>query len=528
MLPNLIAALGLAAEIVGILLVLVVLLQRKEPPSTVAWILVLLFLPGVGAVLFLMFGRQRVRTPLRSKVAADRELAELRAPASMRARGQKAAARAAAQAASKGDRPLGLSEAHDGREGDRPLGLSEAHDGREGDRPLGLSDELVASHVLRDLFHVSRALGAEPSHGNDVELLVDGEATYASLEAAINAAKHHVLAEYYLLRPDPTTDWFLDLLARAARRGVRVKLLIDGYGSFWISRRRLSALRAAGGEVVFFLPARLILFQPMNLRNHRKIVVVDGETAFTGGINIGDEYQGKHGPWRDAHLRIAGPAVLPLSLVFAQDWRFAARRDVPPEDIERAGHAPTKGSATVAIVRSGPDIPGPERETIHRVLFSAITSAERSVYITTPYFIPDRSIVVALQTAAYRGVDVRILFPSKSNHPFVFQAGRSFYEELLSAGVKIFEYGPGMIHAKTMVVDGSVSLVGSANMDLRSFRLNFEVHAVIDAPSLAVELTGSFESDLTVSKRIDLDEFRGRGAHLKVVEAAARLLSPLM
>lgn len=487
-LPNVWAALGIAVELVGVLLIFVVLLERKEPSSTVAWALVLLFLPGAGAILFLMFGRDRVRVPLRGKEAADRALAARAGPVSAR----RPAASAPRQAP---------------------------------------EDDMTTPPVLRDLFHVSRALGAEPTHGNRVDLLVDGEATYKALETAIEEAKHHVYAEYYLLRDDATTDWFLGLLARAARRGVRVKLLLDGYGSFWLSHRRLRKLREAGGEAFFFLPARLILFQPMNLRNHRKIVVIDGQVAFTGGINIGDEYRGIQGPWRDAHLRIAGPAVLPLLLVLAQDLRFATKKDIPDAEIDRARRTAdlaNAGSATIAIVRSGPDIMGPERETIHRALFSAITSAERSVFITTPYFIPDRSIVVALQTAAYRGIDVRILFPGKSNHPFVFQAGRSFYEELLAAGVQIFEYGPGMIHAKTMVVDGTVALVGSANMDLRSFRLNFEVHTVIDDGAVAAELTRCFEADLAVSRRIDLTELRARPLGQKVVEAAARLLSPLM
>ena len=480
------AAFGALVEALALLLVPVVLLQRKEPASTVAWILALIFLPGVGAVLFLMFGRDRVRIPLRGKETADRALAEKNSPASLRH-----------------PHPV-------------PPHLEADEDGE--------------GPVLRDLFHVSTALGrAEPTHANHVDLLVDGEATYAALEAAIDAAEHHVFAEYYLVRRDGTAAWFRDLLVRAARRGVRVKLLLDGYGSFWISRRWLAPLREAGAEVVFFLPARLILLQPMNLRNHRKIVVIDGKVAFTGGINIGDEYRGRERPWRDAHLRVEGQAVLPLLLVLAQDWFFASRRHIEDAEIDRAREArPPAGDASVAIIRSGPDIQGPERETIHRVLFCAITSARESVLITTPYFIPDRSILVALQTAALRGVDVRILFPSKSNHPFVFQAARSFYEDLLAAGVRIFEYGPGMIHAKTMVVDGTVALVGSANMDIRSFRLNFEVHAVIHEASVAERLARCFREDLAVSKEIEREAFLARSLGSKGIEAAARLLSPLM
>ncbi|MBK8253085.1 MAG: cardiolipin synthase [Polyangiaceae bacterium] len=481
--PDVLTILPIAIELLGLLLVPFVLLQRKEPPSTVAWILALVFLPGVGLVLYLMFGRERVRVPLRNKVVLDRDLLEKRGPASL-----------------------------------RKVALISPPVVEESNEPL----------IVRELFHVSAALaGAEATHGNRVDLLVSGNATYEALKEAIIAAKHYIFAEYYLLRPDATTDWFLDLLTQAARRGVRVILLMDGYGSFWISRRRLRALREAGGEAVFFLPARLILFQPMNLRNHRKIVVVDGEVAFTGGINIGDEYKGEKAPWRDTHLALRGPCVLPLLLVFAQDYQFAARADIPARFIEMAQSARVSGKATVAIIRSGPDIAGPQRETIHRVLFSAIVAAQKSVFITTPYFIPDRSIIVALQTAAYRGVDVRILFPGKSNHPFVFQAGRSFYEELLAAGVAIYEYGPGMIHAKTMVVDEMVALVGSANMDIRSFRLNFEVHTVIDSAE-SQTLVQAFHNDLAVSKRVNAEAFKARPITQKVVESAARLMSPLM
>jgi cardiolipin synthase len=179
-------------------------------------------------------------------------------------------------------------------------------------------------------------------------------------------------------------------------------------------------------------------------------------------------------------------------------------------------------------VRSGPDIEGSARETIHRIFFSAITLAQQRVCITTPYFIPDRAIVVALQTAALRGVFVQLLLPRRSNHPFVFQAGRSFYEDLLEAGVQIYEYGPGMIHAKTMVVDDAIALVGSANMDLRSFRLNFEVHAVVRDPTTALALARSFDEDLAVSVRIDRVAFKNRPWPFKVLEGASRLLSPLM
>src|SRR5439155_6512022 len=214
-----------------------------------------------------------------------------------------------------------------------------------------------------------------------------------------------------------------------------------------------------------FMPMRSLLLQPVNLRNHRKIVVVDGRLAFTGGVNIGNEYRGEMrgvGHWRDTHLCIDGPAAAGLQRVFFQDWFFATGEGVDP-----AGYFPdtgeATGKATVAIVPSGPDT---RTEAIHRLFFAAISGATERVWITTPYFVPDPPMVVALQVAAMRGVDVKLILPSRSNHRVTFHAGRSYYEQLLEAGVHIHEYMPGMIHAKTMVVDGRIGLVGSANMDL--------------------------------------------------------------
>lgn len=481
---------GIALEVAGLLCVPLVVLRRREPPSTVAWLLALVFLPGIGVSLFLLFGRDRLRLPLFRKRASDQRVRSLRDP-------------------SRGERLLRAA-----RQG--PL--------------TTLSDPLD-----REIFRVGVAFGsAEPVPGNALELLVDGVATYDALARAIDGAKRVVYAEYYLLRPDGTTTWFLGKLVAAARRGVAVKLLIDGYGSFWIRPRHLAELRAAGGEVAYFLPARLLFFQPMNLRNHRKIVVVDDELAFTGGINIGDEYRGLAGPWRDTHLRIAGPAVHRLADVFVEDWHFATRREIsetehrPRTEEDDRIASERGGGAMVAIVKSGPDESGLHREAIHRLFFTAITSARSRLFITTPYFVPDRSILVALQTAAARGIDVRLLFPSVSNHKVVFQAGRSFYEELLQAGVSIYEYGPGMIHAKTMVVDGRIAFVGSANMDLRSFRLNFEVHAVIRDELTAERLEQVFLDDLALSKRIEREAFHGRPARQRLAEGVARLLSPLM
>ena len=273
---------------------------------------------------------------------------------------------------------------------------------------------------------------------------------------------------------------------------------------------------------------RSVLLQPVNLRNHRKIVVVDGEIAYTGGFNVGDEYRGGVMPgiggWRDVHLRIEGPAAAELQRVFFQDWAFATGEPIDPTTYFPREFA-ARGDATVAVVPSGPDT---RTEAIHRLFFGAIVGAEREVHVTTPYFVPTESLMVAMELAAMRGVDVKLMLPGRSNHRVTFHAGRSFYDQLLEAGVELREYQPGIVHAKTLVVDGRVALVGSANMDLRSFRLNFEVHTLVHDQTTATALRASFDEYLSASRRVALEPWRQRSWHLRVKEGAARLVSPLL
>jgi cardiolipin synthase len=479
LLPDLLTWGGIAVEFVALALIPWVLVRRKEPASTIAWILVLLFLPVVGATLFLLFGRSRVRWSAKRKRAADDalrgHLIGFRAPAS-----------------------------------------------EVGDAPLPL-----AGHGL-GLFRVGSVLSRGGcTQANRVDVMLGGAATYAAIGEAIDAAEHHVHAEYYLIRPDETGSWFLDKLLEAARRGVQVRLLCDGWGCFALPRAWIRSLRREGVGVTFFFPLSSMLVQPVNLRNHRKIVVVDGRVGFTGGINVGDEYLGKMssvGAWRDTHVRIQGPAVAELQSVFLRDWYFSSGEIARDAAFFPAQEEPA-GDAIAAVLTSGPDT---DSEAIHRVFFGAIAGARERVLITTPYFVPDRSILVALQMAALQGVEVRLLLPSRSNHGVTFHAGRSFYEELIECGVRIHEYEPGMIHAKTMVVDGRTSLVGSANMDLRSFRLNFEVHALISDELTAHALEEAFYGDLRHTREVKLAAWRARPARLKVAEGAARLVSPLL
>jgi cardiolipin synthase len=486
-LPVAVRVLGIVFWAIALALVPLVLVRRKEPSSTVAWILTLVFLPALGAILFLLFGRDRVRWPARRK----RDLDAL-------VRAQVAASRD-----EKGDAD--------------PCAALAALPGLDG-----------ASSLERALFRV----GAHLTHlratsGNRVEVLTDGNATFDAIGAAVDAARHHVHAQYYLIRNDATGGWFRDRLVAAARRGVTVRLLLDGYGCFALGPAWRRPLRKAGVRVADFLPMRSLLLQPVNLRNHRKIVVVDGAVAFTGGFNVGDEYRGQMpgvGGWRDVHLRIEGPATAELQRVFFQDWAFASRERIDPEAyFPREPSA--RGDATIAVVPSGPDT---RNEAIHRMFFGAIVGAEREVLVTTPYFVPTESLLVAMEVAAMRGVDVEVLLPGRSNHRVTFHAGRSFYEALLDAGVGLLEYVPGIVHAKTLVVDQRVALVGSANMDLRSFRLNFEVHTLVHDEGTAARLREAFASYRAESTRVEAPGWAARPWTLRMKEGAARLVSPLL
>jgi len=347
------------------------------------------------------------------------------------------------------------------------------------------------------------------------------------MQAAIEAAEHHVFLQSYIDRADEAGRRFRDLLVDKARAGVEALLLVDGVGGQDLSRRFIRPLLEAGGRYGVFMPT--MPFQPHwrpNLRNHRKILVVDDRVGFAGGLNIGSEYQGrrkKYAPWRDTHLRLEGPAVRRLQEVFLEDWLFATGEDLADaEHFEDPGRC---GGELVQVVDSGPDEP---TEAIHAVFFTAINEAQERAYVTTPYFVPDGAMLMALKSAAWRGVDVRLLLPGKSDLRLVQWAGRSYFQELLEAGVRIFEHRPGVLHAKTMVIDGVWATVGSANMDRRSFRLNFEVNVLVSSKTLASRMERIFHADTAGAREITLELIQTKRLRSRMVEAFARILSPVL
>ncbi len=380
----------------------------------------------------------------------------------------------------------------------------------------------------------------EPTAENCVRMLVDAEEVYPAIEQLIHSAEHHIHLLFYIWEPDATGRRFRDLLAQRAREGVAVRVLLDAVGSARSRRRFMDPLREAGAEVAAFSPPVLLRRRlELNFRNHRKLVVADSRAAIVGGLNIGDEYVDN---WRDTAVSLEGAAVDQLQEVFAEDWFYATNSDFTTTDYfggwhegvgdevdnglaNSVGNGDVCRQATCQLVPSGPHT---EMNLTRECFFIAITQATGRVYLTTPYFIPEPSIQAALQSAVLRGVDVRILVPAHSDSPLVALAGRSYYRELLRSGVRIYEYQPAILHAKTAVVDDHVSFVGSANMDIRSFRLNFELSCFLYNAQLNADLARQFEIDLSLSRELQLSEVEDTSLPRRLAESTAHLLSPLL
>jgi cardiolipin synthase A/B len=366
-----------------------------------------------------------------------------------------------------------------------------------------------------------------PVAGNRVTVLRDGCETYAALERVIAGAEHHLHLLFYTFEPDATGRRFRDLLAERARSGIRVRLLLDAMGSFRTRSSFLRPIEAAGGEVAFFAPVRFLRRSlSLNFRNHRKILVADGHTAYTGGLNIGDAYLQD---WRDGGLLLEGPVASQLQEVFLDDWFFATGRNLADRDHLRWCEAPDSGpggdGAVCAVVAGGPDS---QHNLTHDAFFLALTQARERIWITTPYFIPDPAIQAALRTAVYKGVDVRLLVPRRSDLPWTRLAGRSYFPDLLQSGARIWEYLPTVLHGKTWIFDRDFCAAGSANLDTRSFKLNFEVTCFIREAAANARMAQLFEQDLAQSAEVTLASLARASAGQRLLESALNLFSPLL
>lgn len=363
--------------------------------------------------------------------------------------------------------------------------------------------------------------------GNEVELLIDGEATFDSIFAGIDAAEDYVLVQFYIVHADDIGTQLQRRLTSAAKRGVRVYFLYDEVGSLGLPGLYLAELRQAGVNVLPFHSRKGSgnRFQ-LNFRNHRKTVVVDGHTAWVGGHNVGDEYLGRDesvGNWRDTHMRLRGPATLGAQIAFVEDWRWAT--DDTLDDLSWEPVAVPGATAQALVIASGP---ADDVETASLMYTQAINAATRRIWIASPYFVPDDAIVQSLQLAALRGVDVRILIPEISDNRLVKLAAYSYFDEVSSTGVKFYRYQEGFLHEKTMLIDDTVGTVGTANFDNRSFRLNFEITVVVVEPDFAKDLEQMFEADFANSRLMLEDEYDTKPYLFKVAVRLARLAAPVL
>jgi cardiolipin synthase len=471
--------LALLDTLVVLLVVPWVLMTKKDSTAALAWCLVVVVMPLMGALLFLIFGYNHVYRPVQQK------------------RRHRA-------------------------------GFRHAHPPRLHEADQGAKDDANQPPTWNNIGALALKMNAFPiSEGNSVTFFRETSEAFAQLLTAIRDAASHIHLEFFIIRADGTGEELLHVLTEKAKAGVEVRLLYDSMGGWRLRRRLFQPLIAAGGQVSAFLPLNPLRSRlQVNMRNHRKLAVIDGRLGFTGGMNIGDEYLGKNprfGYWRDEFLRLEGPAVAGLQRIFAEDWDWAC-----DEALNGKSYFPELESAgpfTVQIVESGPD---QQRNGIREIYHAAINSARKHLWIASPYFVPDAGLLDAIYLARYRGVDVRLLTLARPDHYLSFYAGRYYWTDVLAAGVQVYEYQRGMMHSKLIMADGEWGMVGSANLDNRSLHLNFEVGCLLLSPALVAEVELAFLQDLTDSTLVEAEGFARRSFASRLAENACRLLSPIL
>ena len=484
--------------------VIIVFFQRRDPRSVWTWLLALNFIPVFGIVFYLLFGQDLKKSRMfKVKEISDR--------LNMPVRNQE---------------KLLLSN----------------------DMPEEMMDPMSRDFSSLILYNLATS-GAVLTMDNHVKVYTDGQVKFEALRTALRKARRFIHIQYYIIKNDEVFDSIIPILEDKIREGVEVRILYDGMGGRFMPKKKWEQLRRSGIRVgVFFAPFLGWLNLRVNYRNHRKIVIIDGAVGFVGGFNIGREYISKDpafGYWRDTHLRITGEAVVSLQIRFALDWNYATGENLfkneayfqpsqsgdgdSPHKAESAKldeHACQDGSQVcMQIIASGPDTREPHIRNNYLALFH---KAKRHIYIQTPYFVPDDAILSALKIAALSGVDVRLMIPCKPDHPFVYRATCAYAGELLDYGVKVYIYTNGFLHSKGIMIDGRVSCYGTANMDIRSFELNFEVNATIYDEDVTAELERAFMNDLPHCRQVTRENYEKRGLWTRIREQGSRLLSPLL
>lgn len=479
---NFLGMLTLLITISTLIVGAVIVLENRNPSRTMAWLLVLIFLPFVGIFLYFYLGQnhRKKKTFLKKRKQDYRIIRHLM------------------------ENRVFFSEHVD-------IFQRRYDDTRGKVLPLMINN------------------GDAPVTANNRSwILNNGRVAFEAMLSSIESARHHVHMEYFIIKDSQIGRRFQHALIKKAKEGVEVRLIYDSVGCWQLDDYFIDEMVQAGVRVKPFMEVAFPIWMPhrFNYRNHRKILIVDGQTGFTGGLNIGDEYLG-HNPhmgfWRDTHVRIEGEAVYTLQVIFLRDWFFVSGQEL--EDRVYFPHIQKKGDQLIQIVSSGPDSYWP---AIHQGYFMAINAAVKRVYISTPYLVPDESLVVALQTAGLRGVDVRILVPGRPDHRTVFWASISHFQELLEAGVRIYQYQKGFNHSKVILVDDHFLSIGTTNIDIRGFELNFEVNAFFYDTTITSQALHDFLKDLDDSREVMLETHVNRPVTHRVIESLMRLLSPIL
>ncbi|PNM80757.1 cardiolipin synthase [Staphylococcus haemolyticus] len=476
-------ALGIVINLVLAFIIIFLERNRRSASSTWAWLFVLFVLPLIGFILYLFFGR----------TVSKRKM-----------------------------------EKNNGKELDTFKSVIKDQVKQFDAHNYQTDNQQVTKHrdLIRMLLNKQDAFLTEDNH---IDLFTDGNKLYEKVIEDIYNAKNYIHLEYYTFELDGLGHRILDALETKLKEGLEVKILYDDVGSKKVRMSKFHHFESLGGEVEAFFASKfpLINFR-MNNRNHRKIIVIDGQVGYIGGFNIGDDYLGlgKLGYWRDTHIRVEGDVIDALQIRFILDWNSQAHRpQFEYDDKYFPKKRQHKGKSAIQIASSGPAF------DLHQIEYGytkMIMSAKKSIYMQSPYFIPDQSYINALKMAANAGVDVHLMIPCKPDHPFVYWATFSYAAELLNSGVKIYIYQNGFIHSKVMMIDDEICSVGSANMDYRSFALNFEVNAFIYDEEIAKEIRVAYEDDIKKSKLLTLEKYNNRSLSIKVKEDIAKLVSPIL
>ncbi|MFE8071246.1 cardiolipin synthase [Marinobacteraceae bacterium S3BR75-40.1] len=451
-----------------------ILMSYRTAQGAIAWIVSLALMPFVPLIVYALFGRNRLMGYMRARRAGDEEVNQL------------------------------VERLHR-REGPA-LGPPPPH-----------CPEL---RVLTELVRLPFVTG------NHCQLLIKGDAIFNALFEALESARDYILLDFYLVRSDRFGQQIKSALKAKLSEGVRVYFVYDEIGSVGLSRRYIRELTRAGAEVVPFGSAngRRRRFE-INFRNHRKLLICDGRVGFLGGINLGDEYIGNpnsFGPWRDTHCRIEGNAVMAMQLAFVEDWYWATN-EVP--ELHWQPTASTRADQSVLILPTGP---ADDFETCTLFFLNAINNARERIWIATPYFVPDLQIMNALQLASLRGVDVRVVIPKNPDHKVVRLAAFSYLAQAERAGISLYHYRPGFMHQKALLVDDRYAAIGTANLDNRSMRLNFEVMAVVADDAFVSDVETMLIDDMAKCDRLGVQDYRSRNPLFRIASRTARLLAPLL